>query len=56
MINIFIIEDIYYGILLENRYVFECVYKKFYLVDVGDLDVFGIIIMLFLFGVLDIYF
>lgn len=46
----------YYGILLENRFVFDCVYKKFYLVDGGDLDVFGIIIMLFLFGVLDIYF
>lgn len=50
------IEGMYYSILLENRFVLECVFKKFYLVDGGDLDVFGIFIMLFLFGDLDINF
>lgn len=56
MINLFIVEDMYYSILLENRFVLECVFKKFYLGDGEDWDVFGIVIMLFLFGDLDIYF
>lgn len=41
---------------IRNRFVLECIFKKFYLVDGGDLDVFGIVIMLFLFCDLDINF